>query len=104
MKLEVSPDGFFTEIFSMNKKGEKVFPYLKSKRNSTAKGFDITLTGKKEDYKLVSLDQLVQLVRDGEFDEVGRVRMKPRNNGADGGFSVRKATMSEKLISTLSQI
>ena len=59
------------------------------------------LTGKKDDYHLVELKEILDLIHKGAFSEVGRVRMKPRSGGPDDGFSVRKATFSAKLVSHL---
>jgi hypothetical protein len=59
---------------------------------------EITLTGRKEDYHLVDLEQFINHIANGDFNERGRVRMKPRNSGPSNGFAVRKAMMSPMLI------
>lgn len=97
MKFHVSPDGLFLDLWAVNECGEKVYPHLKRKRNSAARGFDVTLNGRKEDYHLVSLEQLITHIANGDFDAVGRVRMKPRSGGQSNGFAIRTATISENL-------
>lgn len=101
MAMEISSDGFFLELSAINRKGIQVFPHVKSIRDGGAKGLAITVTGKKEDYYLVDLESFVNHIANGDFDEIGRVRMKPRNGGQSNGFAVRKATMSEKLLSEI---
>ena len=85
-------------LCALNTKGEKVYPHLKGKRNSEKKGFDITLTSKKEDYHLVDVNKLIEHITNGDFSEAGRIRMKPINGGQSNGFAVRKSTMSQALI------
>lgn len=103
MTIQISPDGFFTALWAVNKQGEQVFPCLQGKRGMTARGFDITLTGKKEDYHLVDLDRLIQHIADGDFNTVGRVRMKPRSGGSSNGFAIRHATMNEALAAEIAR-
>lgn len=81
-----------------------MYPHIKGKRNSAGKGFDVTLTGKKEDYHLVSLEQLTKHIANGDFDTVGRVRMKPRSGGQSNGFAVRTSTMSEVLADEIARL
>lgn len=101
MEIEITADGMLYELWTKNRSGEQVFPHLKSKRSSIENGFAITLTGRKEDYHLVSLDNLLQHMASGDFDNVGRIRMKPIVGGRSNGFAVRKLTMSTKLTNEL---
>lgn len=103
MTIQISPDGFFTALWAVNKQGQQVFPFLQGKRGTTARGFDITLTGKKEDYHLADLDRLLQHIADGDFNAVGRVRMKPRSGGNSNGFAIRHATMNEALAAEIAR-
>jgi hypothetical protein len=98
MSLKVSPNGFFTELWAINSKGEMVYPHIKSKRGSSEKGFEITLNGKKEDYHIVNLEKLLSHIANGDFDNIGRVRMKPLKGGQSNGFAIRKSTMSKALL------
>ncbi|MGJ0516258.1 MAG: hypothetical protein ACR65O_11015 [Methylomicrobium sp.] len=98
MTINISSDGFFTELWAINNENIQVFPHLKRKRGVPGKGLDITLTGKKEDYHLVDLEQLINHIANGAFDEIGRVRMKPKNGGQSNGFAVRRAMMSQTLL------
>ncbi|NOQ37132.1 MAG: hypothetical protein GQ569_14770 [Methylococcaceae bacterium] len=97
MTFKVTSDGFFLDLWAINSKGEKVYPHIKGKRNITEKGFDITLTTHKEDYHLVQLDKLIDLIAQGHFDNTGRIRMKPKKGGYSNGFAVRYSTMSKAL-------
>jgi hypothetical protein len=90
-------EGLFTALWRENRENIFVYPHLKTKRGSTTKGFEITLTGKKEDYHLVDLDQFIKYIAEGRFDEIGRVRMKPRDGGQSNGFSVKTSLMSDDL-------
>lgn len=99
--LTLTSSGFLMDLTAKNKLGETVYPYLKGKRNTVERGFDITLTGKNTDYFLVSLESLIDHIRLGHFDHKGRIRMKPLNGGIGGGFSVRKAVFNEALIEVL---
>ena len=97
MTIQITDDGFFTEIWGINKENKKVFPHLKTKSGSTKKGFEITFTGKKSGYHLVDLDQFIDHIAKGDFDKVGRVRMKSLNGGQSNGFAVNTAVLSSKL-------
>jgi hypothetical protein len=102
MSIKISSDGFFIELWALNNKSIQVFPHLKNKQGGiTDKGFDITLTGKKEDYHLVNLEQFINHIVKGDFKEVGRVRMKPRAGGQSNGFAIRTATMSQALLAEI---
>jgi len=103
MAIEISDDGFLTEIWAINKEKKQVFPHIKSKRGIVGKGLEITLTGDKADYHLVGLDQFIDHIAKGDFNEVGRVRMKPRNGGQSNGYAVRNASMSQKLLANIEQ-
>lgn len=94
INMELSSDGFFLDLWAFNERNIQVFPHLKAKQGAFGQGLDITLTGKKEDYHLVSLEQFINHIANGDFDKVGRVRMKPRSGGQSNGFAVRKAIMS----------
>ncbi|MDP1614934.1 MAG: hypothetical protein Q8L68_03980 [Methylococcales bacterium] len=79
----------------------QVFPHLKSKRGIADKGLEITLTGKKEDYHLVDLEQFLNHIAKGHFDEDGRVRMKAKSGVQSNGFAVRKSMMSQTLLAEI---
>ena len=96
--IKITSDGFFTELWAINKQGERVFPHLKGKRDVVDIGLEVTLTGRKEDYHLVDLEQFVSYIANGYFEEIGRVRMKPICGGQSNGFAVRKAMMSAALL------
>jgi len=101
MSIKIYYDGFFIELWALNNKSIQVFPHLKKKRGIIDKGFEITLTGKKEDYHLVDLEQFINHIAKGDFKEIGRVRMKPRSGGESNGFAVRYATMSQALLAEI---
>jgi hypothetical protein len=101
MSIKISSDEFFIELWALNSKSIQVFPHLKNKRGIIDKGFEITLTGKKEDYHLVDLEQFINHIAKGDFKEIGRVRMKPRAGGQSNGFAVRNATMSQALLTEI---
>jgi len=92
-------DGVFLEVWSTKKRGKEagthVFPYLKGRRGSNEKGLDICLHDR--DYQLVSLDQFVDHLAKGSFHDGGRVRMRPRGGGDDGGYSIQTSEMSARL-------
>ena len=44
--IQISSDGFLTELWAINNERIQVFPHLKSKRDIADKGLEITLTGK----------------------------------------------------------
>lgn len=104
MKLHMTPDGFFTELSAVNRTGEIVYPHESSMQGSAETGLKITLTGKSKDYHIVSVEQFVRHIANGDFDRVGRVRMKPKQGGSSNGFAVRTATMSETLIEAIKAI
>jgi hypothetical protein len=85
------------DLTAKNKRGETVYPYIKGKPNTTSRGFDITLTGNKADYFLVSLETLLEHIRAGDFDQKGRIRMKSLSGGDGNGFAIRKAFFSDAL-------
>lgn len=97
MAIQVNNNGYFSELWAVNKEGERVYPCIQGKRGTAERGFSITLTGDKADYHLVNFERLIQHIADGDFDRVGRVRMKPMSGGAANGFAVRSATMSDAL-------
>jgi hypothetical protein len=99
--IQISSDGFLSELWAINNEKIRVFPHLKSKRDVADKGLEITLTGKKEDYHLVDLEQFLNHIAKGHFEEVGRVRMKPKGGGQSNGFAVRKAMMSQTLMAEI---
>ncbi len=99
--IQINSDGFLTELWAVNNEKIQVFPHLKSKRNVADKGLEITLTGKKEDYHLVNLEQFLTHIAKGHFEEVGRVRMKPNGGGQSNGFAVRKSMMSQTLLAEI---
>ncbi len=101
MTIRISSDGFLSELWAINNEKIQVFPHLKSKRGIINKGLEITLTGRKEDYHLVDLEQFLNHIAKGDFNEIGRVRMKPKDGGQSNGFSVRKATMSQVLLAEI---
>jgi len=103
MDLKMTSEGFFMELKAKNNKVIDVYPYEKSKRGSSVKGLEITLTGKKEDYHIVGLEKFINHIANGDFNKVGRVRMKPLKGGENSGFSVRKATMSSILIKEINK-
>lgn len=98
MAIEITDDGLLTDLWAINKENKQVFPHLKSKRGTLDKGLEITLTGDKADYHLVSIDQFINHIARGDFNDIGRVRMRPQNGGQSNGYAVRKATMSQKLL------
>ncbi len=98
--MEITPDGYFLELWSKNRNGEIVYPYLKTKRGELGKGFDVSPTGKKPDYRLMSPEEFLDLLAKGAFKTQGHIRMQPRNAnaaGKSGGFLIPKATMSDRL-------
>ncbi len=97
MDFKFTEDGLFIEIHAMNKVGDIVYPHEKSKRGSLLKGIDITLTGRKEDYHIVSIEKFIEHIANGDFEEIGRVRMKPKLGGQSNGYAVRKAVISKRL-------
>lgn len=97
MAIEITDDGLLTELWAINNEQKQVFPHLKSKRGGVGKGLQITLTGRKEDYHLVGLDQFINHIARGDFNDMGRVRMRPRTGCQSNGYAVRKASMSQKL-------
>ena len=102
--MEITPDGYFLELWSINAHGETVYPYLKGKRGADDKGFDVTPTGKKSEYRLMTLDEFLDLLAKGAFAEGGHIRMQPHEpdaKGKSGGFLIRKAEMSERLAAEL---
>jgi hypothetical protein len=101
MKFDFTADGFFMEIFTHNKEGKVVYPHAIKKSNSAQKGLDITLTGRKEDYHIVSIERFIDHLANGDFEEVGRIRMKPIMGEQSNGYAVRKAKMSKNLIEYL---
>lgn len=101
MTIKISSDGFFTDLWAINNEKVQVFPHLKTKRGTPGKGLEITLTGKKEDYHLVDLQQFINHIVNGDFNEIGRIRMKPKNGGQSNGFAVRKAMMSQALLNEI---
>jgi len=104
MKFEFTSERIFIDLFTKNKEGEFVYPHEKSKRGSDNKGLEITLTGKKMDYHIVGIEQFIEHIANGDFDEIGRVRMKPIIGGQSNGYAVRKATMSKKLIEKIESV
>ncbi|MEI6068756.1 MAG: hypothetical protein WCP96_15545 [Methylococcaceae bacterium] len=101
--IQISSEGFFTELWAINNEKIQVFPHLKNKRNIANKGLEITLTGKKEDYHLVDLEQFLGHIAKGHFEQIGRVRMKPKSGGQSNGFAVRKAMMSQTLLAEIEE-
>ncbi len=102
--MEITPDGYFLELSSRNAHGETVYPHIKGKRGTDQKGFDVTPTAKKSDYRLMSLDEFLDLLAGGAFADQGRIRMQPRepsSKGKSGGFLIRKGQMSARLIEEL---
>jgi len=102
--MKITSEGFFKELVAKNKQGIKVYPHEIVKRGSSEKGLQITLTGKKEDYHIVNLEKFIDHISNGDFDTVGRVRMKPLKGGQSNGFAVKKATMSTPLIEEIDRI
>lgn len=101
MTIQISSVGLLTELWAINNEKIQVFLDLEGKRDITDKGLEITLTGKKEDYHLVDLEQFLNHIAKGYFEEVGRVRMKPKGGGQSNGFSVRKAMISQTLLAEI---
>lgn len=93
----VTPDGFLKEIWAVNRKQEIVHPHLIHGEGGHTRGFAITLTGKREDYQHVSLERFLDHIANGDFEKVGRVRMKVPGGTQSNGFAVRWAMMSEAM-------
>jgi len=104
MTLKITSDGFFTDLASINKQGEPVFPHETTVRGDITRGIKITLTSDKNDYHIVSLEAFIQHMANGDFDKVGRVKMKALDGGTSNGFAVRFATMSTTLIEEIERI
>jgi len=94
----MTSEGFFKELVAKNKQGIEVYPHETVKQGLPEKGLKITLTGKKEDYHIVNVEKFIDHIFNGDFDVVGRVKMKPLKGGQSNGFAVRTATMSISLI------
>jgi hypothetical protein len=104
MTVEISPDGLFRHLWAFNKQAIQVFPHLKSKRGSDVKGLEITLTGNKKDYHLVDLNRFIRHIANGDFNEIGRVRMKSPFSSESNGFAIRTSLFSEALLSEIHRL
>jgi hypothetical protein len=102
--MKITADGFFLELWSKNAHGETVYPYIKGKKGMSERGFDVTPTGNKSEYRLMTLDEFLNLLANDAFAEGGHIRMQPRQadaKGKSGGFLIPKANMTESLIEEL---
>ncbi len=101
--MEISPDGLFMEMWCKNRKGEKVYPFLKRRRGGGKQGFDVTPTVSRKDYELMDLEEFLDYLATDSHREAGRMRMRPAGGGPDGGFAIRSATMSQQLLDELAR-
>ncbi len=47
------------------------------------------------------MEEFLDFLSSGTFIEAGRMRMRPREGGPDGGFAISKANMSDRLVAEL---
>ena len=101
--MELSPDGFFLDLWRENRRGERVYPCLFRPRGSAEAGLYVTLTADRDEYRSMSLQEFLDHMVKGDFVEGGRARMKPRSGGGAHGFALSTATMSSRLWEYISQ-
>jgi hypothetical protein len=99
--MNVTSDGYLLDVWRFNRKGERVYPYLKGRRGQLEKGFDVTTTASRSDYRLMKGDELLDFLATGSFIEAGRIRMRSESGGQDGGYSLKNAEMSATFVAEL---
>jgi len=96
--MKMSNDGFFLDIWSFARNGNKVYPCLVKPQGASKASLKITLSTVRSDYQQMELETFLSHLVNGDFEDKGRVHMKPRHsNGSATGFSLRKAKMSRRL-------
>ena len=97
MNLNLTPNGDLLDLWRVNKKGDRVYPHVQGRKNTTERGFCVTLSGRKCDYRPMSLEEFLGHLATGHLLDRGRVRMKPIGGGQNNGFSLKCAFMSDAL-------
>jgi hypothetical protein len=96
--MRLTSDGFFTHLWTTNRRGEKVYPCVITPQDGSQGGIFITRTTSRDDYESVELDELIELLAGGAFEQSGRIRMKPRTGGVSAsGFAIRDLQRSSEL-------
>lgn len=55
------------------------------------------MTTNKKDYKIITLDDFINLLKENAFTDAGRIRMKPLAGGSGNGFSIKESKFSDNL-------
>jgi hypothetical protein len=78
---------------------EKVSPYLVKKRGAKEKMFDVSLSGRSDDYKGVPPDEFIRKLLAGSYPSSATVRMKsPKLIGLSGnGYLIRNMSIDPSL-------
>lgn len=79
--------------------GEKVYPYLVKKRGAVQKTFDVSLSGRSDDYKGVDPEEFLRKLIAGSYPSGATVRMKsPKLLGVSGnGYLIRNMGIDPSL-------
>jgi hypothetical protein len=96
--MELSPEGLFLHLWRVNRAEERVYPCLVKPQGAVESRLYATLSSSRSDYRQMTLDTFLDHLAAGDFDQVGRIRMKPRaGRTSAAGFSVRHAQRSGEL-------
>lgn len=77
-------------IISKNKKGELVFPLVNSKKQ-----VKVTATAKHENYAWLDIQSFLINLSNGNYDEIGRIKMVNDSNNQENGFAIRHLNRNE---------
>lgn len=77
-ELQFSESKFCMSIWSLDKSGQKVYPY-KGERGDKKGLYSVNFTNDTKQFEAYTEEQLIRAVEDGNFDNKGTIRMLPLN-------------------------
>ena len=83
----VNEDGFLLDawLYNNDKPPKILYPYLVQKRGATERSFDVSISGKSDEYRGISVNEFVESLILCRFPESATVRMKPLNSKGTPG-------------------
>lgn len=100
-KKFISEDGFLSYAWQLNNNQPraKLYPYLVKKRGITEKQFDVSLTGKSNEYRGVAVTEFILKLVNRAYPESACVRMKEmsENSTKGNGWLIRNITVESEL-------
>lgn len=93
---------FLKAIWIKKPNGETVYPYVVNSKKSGLSGLSVSMTGESSKYICITFEEFIKLLKNGKFEDRGCIRMKSLKGDNNGGFSIKKASISDEIKTMLS--